>query len=59
MFNVMHVGDAERVEIQTYQTKNISRTWDDKWKEGKDEDAPHLSWAYLKKLFWGVSFPEN
>ena len=51
MFNVMHVGDVERVEIQTYQTKNISRTWDDKWKEGKDEDALCPSWACFEEAF--------
>lgn len=27
MFDVMHVADAERVEITAYQLKTIARTW--------------------------------
>ena len=29
VFDVIHVGDAERVELAAYQLKNIARTWFD------------------------------
>lgn len=32
----MHVSDAERVELDAYQHKNVVRTWSDQWKEGRD-----------------------
>ncbi|KAK4708837.1 hypothetical protein R3W88_029762 [Solanum pinnatisectum] len=33
VFEVMHVADTERVELDTYQLKNVARTWFDQWKE--------------------------
>ena len=42
-FNVIRVIDAERVELDAYQLKNVSKTWFDQWKEGRDDDAPHSS----------------
>ena len=41
VFYVMHVIDAQRVELDAYQLKNVARTLFNHWKEGKDEDAPH------------------
>ena len=29
VFNVMHVVDAERVELVAYQLNNVARTWFD------------------------------
>ena len=55
----MHVADAERVELATYKLKNIAIYWYGQWKKGRDEDAPHPSCPILKKLSWGVSFPDN
>ena len=43
VFEVMHVVDAESIELDAYQLKGIGRTWFDQWKEGRDEDAPHPS----------------
>ena len=48
VFNVMHVLDAERVELATYQLKNMSRTWFDHWNENIDEDAPHPCWDWFE-----------
>lgn len=47
--------DGERVDLEAYQLKNIAKTWYNQWREGRDEDAP----PFLKKLSWGISFPEN
>ncbi|XP_049414638.1 uncharacterized protein LOC125877366 [Solanum stenotomum] len=40
LFNVMHVGDAERVELAAYQMKGVARIWFYKWKNNRDDDAP-------------------
>ena len=45
VFEVMHVVGTERVDLDAYLLKNVARTFFDQWKEGKDEDAPHQSWA--------------
>ena len=34
IFDVMHILDAENVELVAYQVKNVARTWFDKLKEG-------------------------
>ncbi|WMV57410.1 hypothetical protein MTR67_050795 [Solanum verrucosum] len=32
-FEIMHVTDVERVEIDTYQLKGVARIWFDQWKK--------------------------
>ncbi|WMV30305.1 hypothetical protein MTR67_023690 [Solanum verrucosum] len=32
VFEIMHVADAERVELDAYQLKSVSRIWFDQWK---------------------------
>ena len=34
VFDVMHVADAKRVDLASYQLKNVAGTWFDQWKEG-------------------------
>ena len=58
-FDVIHLVDAERVKLDRYQLKNVARTWFDQWKEGRDEDAPPLSWDCFEKAFLGRFFPHN
>ena len=59
VFDVMHAIDIEIVELSAYQLKNVSRTWFDQWKEGRDDDATHPSWAYFEKAFLGHFFAKN
>ena len=56
VFDVMHVSNAERVELAAYKLKNKARTGFDQWKEGRDKDAPHPSWACFKEAFFGHFF---
>ena len=56
---MMHMVDAERVELVAYKLENVARTWFDQLKKGRDEDAPVYVGLALKKLYWGISFPEN
>lgn len=39
VLKVMHVADAERVELAAYQ---LAKTLFDQWKEGREEDAPPM-----------------
>ena len=55
----MLVADCDRVELVAYQLKGVARTYFDQWKEGRDEDVPHPSWACFEESFLGSFFPEN
>ena len=59
VLDLMHVADAEKVELVAYYLKNVGRTLFDQWKEGRYQDAPHPGWAYFKEALLGVSFPKN
>ncbi len=53
----MHVADTEWVEIAAYQLKDVSRTWFDQLKKGRNEDAAHLSLDYFEEAFVRHFFP--
>ena len=57
--DVMHAISVERVEVAAYQLKNVSRTWFNQSKVGRDENAPHPSWACVEKAFLGRFFPRK
>ncbi|KAH0724869.1 hypothetical protein KY284_000734 [Solanum tuberosum] len=59
VFDVMHFIDTVRVELAAYQLKNVARTWFDKWKGGRAEDAPPASWACFKEAFLERFFPQE
>ncbi|KAG5571382.1 hypothetical protein H5410_061148 [Solanum commersonii] len=39
VFEIMHVADAERVELAAYQLKGVSRIWLEQWKKNRAEGA--------------------
>ena len=43
IIDILHVVDAERVELAAYQLKGISRVWFDQWKRNRVEDASIVS----------------
>ncbi|XP_069145636.1 uncharacterized protein [Solanum lycopersicum] len=49
ILNVMHVIGVERVELDSYQLKNVARTWYNKWKEGREDNALHPNWACFEE----------
>ncbi|KAH0720291.1 hypothetical protein KY284_005321 [Solanum tuberosum] len=51
VFKVMHVADAERVELAAYQLKS--------WRKSRAEDAPVLSWVVFESEFLGRFFPRE
>ncbi|XP_049394548.1 uncharacterized protein LOC125858793 [Solanum stenotomum] len=40
VFEIMHVVNTERVELDAYQMKGVSRIWFDQWMKNRVEDAP-------------------
>ncbi|XP_049399933.1 uncharacterized protein LOC125864025 [Solanum stenotomum] len=59
VFEVMHVVDAKRVELASYQLKCNTRTWFDQWKKSRADDAPILSWIVFESAFLGSFFPRE
>ncbi|WMV55213.1 hypothetical protein MTR67_048598, partial [Solanum verrucosum] len=59
MFDALHLADTERVELATYQLKNVARTWFDQWKGGRAEDAPLASWACFEEACLRCFFPRE
>uniref|UniRef100_M1DFV2 Gag-pol polyprotein n=1 Tax=Solanum tuberosum TaxID=4113 RepID=M1DFV2_SOLTU len=51
VFEVMHVADAERVELVAYQLKVVARVWYDQWKKSRVECAPIVSWVMFEETF--------
>ncbi|WMV33558.1 hypothetical protein MTR67_026943 [Solanum verrucosum] len=56
VFEVIHVANAERVELVAYQRKSVARTWFDQWKKSRTEDGTILSWAVFESYFLGDFF---
>ena len=59
MFEVTHVDNVERAELDAYQLKTVTITLFNQWKDGRDNGAPYPSWDFSKKPSWEGSFPEN
>ena len=51
--------NIERVELTAYQLKSVARNLFDQWKEGRDEDEPHPSWAFFEEAFLEMFFPRE
>lgn len=56
VFNVIHAIDVERVELEVYQMKYVTRTWFDQWKEDRDKGSPYPSWNFFEDVFLGYFF---
>ncbi|KAH0674527.1 hypothetical protein KY290_024941 [Solanum tuberosum] len=59
VFEIMHVTDAERVELASYQMKGVTRIWFDQWKKILVEGGPLVSWALFEEDFLGRLFPRE
>ena len=53
MFKILHIVDAERVELVTCQLNGIARVWFDQWKNDRVEDAPILSLVVFESALMG------
>ncbi|WMV59177.1 hypothetical protein MTR67_052562 [Solanum verrucosum] len=59
VFEIMHVADAERVELVAYQIKGVARIWFDQWKKNRVEGAPLVSWVVFEEAFLRNFFPRE
>ena len=57
--DILHVIDAERLELATYQLNGIARVWFDQWKRNRVEDAPIVSWDVFENTFMGRFIPRE
>ncbi|WMV41387.1 hypothetical protein MTR67_034772 [Solanum verrucosum] len=55
----MHVTDAERIELATYQLKSVAMIWFDQLKKGRVEGAPIFSFVVFESAFMGRFFPRE
>ncbi|XP_049344680.1 uncharacterized protein LOC125809052 [Solanum verrucosum] len=57
VFEIIHIADVERVELDAYQLKGVARIWFDQWKKNKVEDAPIMSWSQGSVALGGNGTP--
>ncbi|XP_049369927.1 uncharacterized protein LOC125834816 [Solanum verrucosum] len=57
-FEVMHVADAERVELASYKLKGVARIWHDQWKKRRAEGATPLSWESMSVQEYILKFTQ-
>ncbi|XP_049366101.1 uncharacterized protein LOC125830955 [Solanum verrucosum] len=58
VFDVMHVADAERVEL-AYQMNGVARIWFNQWKKNRVEDAAIVTWDVFESALMGCFFPRE
>ena len=58
-FDILHVVDAERLELVAYQLNCIARVWFNQWKRNMVEDAPIVSWDVFENTFMGRFIPRE
>lgn len=59
VFEVMHIFNTERVELDTYQFKNVARNWFEQLKMDRAEGAQPASSTCFKEAFQGCFFPRD
>ncbi|XP_049391469.1 uncharacterized protein LOC125855827 [Solanum stenotomum] len=59
VFEVMHVADAEPVEVASYQLKGVARVWYDQWMKSRAERTLIVSWVVFEEAFLGSFFPRE
>ena len=59
VFEVMHMVDGEKVELVSYELKNMPRTRFNQWKGNRDDNAPHSSWVCFEEAFLGRLIPRE
>ncbi len=57
IFDVMYVADTERVELATYQLKDVAQVWFTQWKSNRPVGAGPINYEGFKKAFIDRFFP--
>ena len=59
VFEVIHVADADHVELAEFQLKGVAWIWFDQWNKSRVERAQNLSWIVFESAFLGRFFPRE
>ena len=54
--NAMGVSSTQKVELVSYQLKNVAQVWFTQWKSNRQVEAGPTKWEEFKKSFLGKYF---
>ena len=57
IFEVMQVTGNNRVELESYQLKNVAHIWYTQWKENKGAHGTPITWDCFSETFLKKNFP--
>lgn len=57
VLDTVGVSPQDKAEIATYQLKDVSHVWYDKWKGERLVEAGPVDWELFKSVFFGRFFP--
>ena len=57
IFEVMQVTGNDRVELASYQLKDVAHIWYNQWKENRGTDAAPITWECFSETFLDRFFP--
>ncbi|WMV40253.1 hypothetical protein MTR67_033638 [Solanum verrucosum] len=57
IFEVMQVTGNDRVELASYQLKDVAHIWYTQWKENRGTDAAPITWECFSETFLDRFFP--
>ncbi|WMV08739.1 hypothetical protein MTR67_002124 [Solanum verrucosum] len=55
--NSMGVPSIEKIELASYQLKDVSQVWFTQWKNNRPAGAGPIEWEVFKEAFFGRFFP--
>ena len=55
----MGLSTSEKVELSTYQIKDVARAWYVQWKDNRPLSGGPLTWEVFKKAFLDSFFPRH
>ena len=55
----MQVTKNDRVELESYQLKDVAHIWYTQWEEYKSTDAFPITWDYFRETFSEMFFPNR
>ncbi|KAH0647574.1 hypothetical protein KY285_032822 [Solanum tuberosum] len=59
IFGVMQVTGNDRVELASYQLKDVAHIWFTQWKKNRGENAALVTWECFTRAFLDTFFPRE
>ncbi|KAH0657850.1 hypothetical protein KY289_026598 [Solanum tuberosum] len=59
VFEVMQVTGNDRVELASYQLKDVAHIWYTQWKENRGTDATPITWEFFSETFLDTFLPRE